>query len=289
MNPARHNVPDNPQKGRLANSKANPRGIQKTTMIEHSTKPSRYPQDLSKTYLWRALACGCRKTGGGTNRCGRGCIRSRQSMMLLSIGMGPIRTGIHMLRRRGVSLVLCHLVPLRLIGRVGGRIGGAVGRERGIYRNGRVRLYVRTARARRRGVDERTCCLSHTCRTAGLRIGSVGLGRTVKVVLVGRRTGGRRRVQTVVRLRGVGRGNIGGSNLRLRSVLWCRANLGLRGVVSTGSSRSLVCRFLFRRCVGNGGWVVRTWLCVLGSRPVVHKRKDSRARMPTNLWRKVSA
>jgi hypothetical protein len=120
----------------------------------------------------------------------------------------------------------------------------------------------------------------------------------VKVVLVGRRAGGRRRVQTVVRLGGVGRGNIGSHlRLRLRRVLRRRADLGLRGVVSS-SSRILVCRFLFRRCVGDGVWVVRTWLCVLGGGPVVHKRGDSRARMPTNLlkeefleldlWRRVN-
>lgn len=142
---------------------------------------------------------------------------------------------------------------------------------------------MRTARARRQGVDERTCCLSHTCRTTGLGVGCVGLGRTVKIVLVGRRAGGRRRVQTVIRLRGVGRWNIR-SNLRLRCILRRRADLGLRGVVSS-SSRILVCRFLFRGCVDDGVWVVRTWLCVLRSGPVVHKREDSRARMPTNLGR----
>lgn len=123
--------------------------------------------------------------------------------------------------------------------------------------------------------------MSHTCRTTGLGVGGVWLGRTVKIVLVGRRAGGRRRVQTVIRLRGVGRRNIR-SNLRLRCVLRRRADLRLRGVVSS-SSRILVCRFLFRGCVGDGVWVVRTWLCVLGSGPVVHKREDSRARMPTNL------
>lgn len=108
----------------------------------------------------------------------------------------------------------------------------------------------------------------------------------MKVILVARRAGGGRRVQTVVRLRGVGRRNIGGSNLRLRCILRRGAGLGLRGVVSS-SSRSLFCGFLFRRCVGDGVWVVRTWLCVLGSGPVVHKREDSRAKMPTNLSREI--
>lgn len=99
---------------------------------------------------------------------------------------------------------------------------------------------------------ERTRCLSHTGRRAtGLRVGGVGLGAR-KVVLVGGRASGRR-VQPVLRLRGVRGRNIGGSNLGLRRVL----HVGW-GVVSRGSSRSLVCRRMFRRCVGDGRVVVRT-------------------------------
>lgn len=94
-----------------------------------------------------------------------------------------------------------------------------------------------------------TCCLSHTGRRAGLRVGGVGL-RAREIVLVGGRTSGRR-VQPVLWLGGVGGRNVGGSNLRL-----CVLDVG-RGVVSRGSSRSLVCRLGFRRCVGDGR-VVRT-------------------------------
>jgi hypothetical protein len=160
------------------------------------------PQGSSKTYLSRARSCSCGNRGGRTNRCsGRG-IRTGQSMMLLSIAVRPVRARVHLVRGRRVALVLSHLVPLRLVGGVGRRIRWAVGRKGRIYRNGRVRLNDRTARARRQ--VERTCCLSHTCRATGLRVGSVGLGWAVEVVLVvGRGAGGGRRVQTVVRLRGV--------------------------------------------------------------------------------------
>jgi hypothetical protein len=123
-------------------------------------------------------------------------------MMLLSVAVRPVRARVHLVRGRRVALVLSHLVPLRLVGRVGRRIGGAIGRKRRIYRNGRVRLHDRTARARRQ--VERTCCLSHTCRATGLRVGGVGLGWAVEVVLVvGRGAGGGRSVQPVVGLRGV--------------------------------------------------------------------------------------
>ena len=117
-----------------------PRGHPRQQWLNNVKSLQKYPQESSKTYLWRARPFECTNRRGGTNRCGRGGIRSRQSMMLLSIAMRPIRTCVHMLRRRGMTLVLRHLMPLGLIRRVGRRIGGAVGRERRIYRNGRVRL-----------------------------------------------------------------------------------------------------------------------------------------------------
>lgn len=164
-----------------------------------------------------------------------------------------------------MTLILSHLVSLGVIGRVCGRVGWTVGREGWIYRHGVVRLDIGGSGGTARG-QERTCCLSHTGRRATrLGVGGVG-GRAREIFLVsGRARRRRRRVQAVVRLGGVGRRNIGGSSVRLRGVLRVRAHLWLRGVgvgvVSRGSSRGLVCGGRggrFRRCVGDGRWVVRT-------------------------------
>lgn len=178
-------------------------------------------------------------------------------MVRLSIALWPLRARVHLMRgRRRMPLILRHVVYLGLVGRVRRRIAWAVGREGRIYRDGAVRLEGR--RGSRRG-QERTCCLSHTGRRATrMGVGSVG-GRTREVVLVGGRASRVRGVQPVVRLGGVGGRDIGGSNLRLRFVF----HLGLRRVIvlSRGSSRGLVCEGRggrFRRCFGDGRWVVRT-------------------------------
>lgn len=107
--------------------------------------------------------------------------------MLMLVPMRPFRTRIHLRWWwwGGVSLVLGHVMALGLIGGVGRRIGRTGGRNRGIYRNVRVRLYVRRiitmvillpiVQGHRR-----TCCLSHTCRAAGL-----GTRRVVVLRLAG--------------------------------------------------------------------------------------------------------
>jgi hypothetical protein len=124
----------------------------------------------------------------------------------------------------------------------------------------------RHGRSRRhgRGGQERTCCLGHTGRTTGLRVGSVRLGWARQVVLVvGRRASGRW-VQAVLGLGGVGGGN-GGTGLGLRRVRVLRvgAYFRLRGVSvvsgrgGSSSSRSLVCRMfrMIRMAVVRGGWL----------------------------------
>jgi hypothetical protein len=178
----------------------------------------------------------------------------------------PIWTRIHLWRRRGrVARVLSHVVALRLIRRVGRRIGGARCRDRGIYRNVRVRLHVRVIAMAIwlpiiQGVHGRTCCLSHTCRTSGLGVRRVMVLRGAGQVFgVGwRARGGRRLVQTVVRLGCVGRSS--GADLWLRSVLRAWARLRLGRVLSSGSSRWLVCGCEFRICRGGRWWIwcVRT-------------------------------
>jgi len=185
-------------------------------------------------------------------------------MMLLCVAMGPVRTGVHLVRRGRMALILSHLVSLRLVGGVGRRVCGAVRRERGIYHG--VRLDIGRWASLECG-QEQTWCLSHAGRsTTRLRAGRVGLWAR-KVLLVGGRAS-RWRVQPVLWL-----GSIGGAHLGLRCVL----DVGW-GVMSRGSSsRSLVCG-LFRRGVGGGRMVVRTWLCVLGSWPVHKKLCSSRAR-----------
>ena len=213
--------------------------------------------ESSKTYLARARPCG-RSRGGGTNRCGRRAVGSRKTVLMLRIAMRPFRTRIHLWRRRRrrVALILSsHVVALGRVRRVRRRIGWAGGRNRGIYRNVSVRLHVRLIAmaiwmpiAQR--VHGRTCCLSHTWRTSGLRVRRVVVLRRAGQVLrvSGRARGWRRLVQTVVGLRRVG--GSAGSDLRLRRVLRVRARLGLRGVLSRGSSRSLVCSCKFRMCRG---------------------------------------
>jgi hypothetical protein len=99
-------------------------------------------------------------------------------------------------------------------------------------------------------VDERTCCLRHTCRAAGLGVGRVLVGgRAGEVFGVGRASGGGRLVQTVVRLRRVGRGDVGGwPDLGLGGVLTSRAHLGLI-VLSRRCSGRLVCSRSLRMSV----------------------------------------
>lgn len=114
-----------------------------------------------------------------TNRSSRSGVRTRQTMVTrLRISMRPFRARIHLRRRWGrVTLILSHVMALRLVGRVGGRIGRAGSRDWGIYRNVCVRLHVvgvramvieLTIAATEGGVHRRTCCLNHTCRAAGL-------------------------------------------------------------------------------------------------------------------------
>ena len=212
----------------------------------------------SRTYLTRARPCG-RSRGGGTNRCGRRAVGSWQTVLVLRIPMRPVWTRIHLRRRRGVALVLGHVMALRLVGRVRRRIGGARGRNRGIYRNNaRVRLYVRVIAMAIlvpiiEGVYGRTCCLSHTCRTSRLGVRRVMvLRRTGQVFGIRRARSRRRLVQSVV-----GLGRVGGSarsHLRLGSVLRVGARLRLGGILSSGSSRCLVCGYEFRKCRG-GRWI----------------------------------
>lgn len=163
-------------------------------------------------------------------------------MLMLSISMRPVWTRIH-LRRRGVALILGHVMALGLVGRVGRRIVGAGCRDRGIYRNVGVRLDVRLrVMAILLPIVEghgRTCCLSHTCRAAGLGVRRVMVLRLTGQVVRIRLRASCGRVQTVVRLRRVGGGNVGGSHFRLGSVLGGGTDVGLRRVLS--SSRSLVC------------------------------------------------
>ena len=192
-------------------------------------------------------------------------------MLMLTISMRPFWTRIHLRRRRRrVALVLRHLMTLRLIGRVGRGVGRAGGRDGGIYRNAGVRLHVRVVAMAivlpimmEGGGHGRTCCLSHTCRTTGLGAGRVVVLRRASEVLgVGGGARGGRLTQTVVRLRRVGGGNIGGgAHVGLRRVLRVGADLRLggRGVLSSGCSRSLVCSREFRmgrgrRCI----WKMRT-------------------------------
>lgn len=171
---------------------------------------------------------------GGTNRCSGGSV-VWHARLVLAVAVRPVRTSVHLVRRGRVVWVL-HLVAwARLVRRVGGRVSRAVRRERGIYRSGGVRLGMIEVR---HGV--RTCCLSHTGGTSGLRVRGVGWRRAREVFRVGRAR--RRWVQSVFGLGGVGGRNIGGSHLGLRSIMRRWTNLRLRGVVmSTGSSRIGVC------------------------------------------------
>lgn len=101
-------------------------------------------------------------------------------------------------------------------------------------------------RRSRRGGDgrgsglERTCCLSHTGRTTGLRVGSKRWrAREVILVVCGRTS--RRWVQSVLGLGGVGRGNVRGPGLGLRRVgvlrVWASFRLRrVRVMRSRGSS-----------------------------------------------------
>ena len=207
----------------------------------------------------------------------------------LRVSMRPFWARIHLGRRWGrVTLILSHVVALRLVGRVGRRVGRAGSRDWGIYRNVCVRLHVVGVRAMvielpiaatEGDVHRRTCCLNHTCRAAGLCVRRVMvLRRATHVIRVrGWARSGRWLVQTVVWLRRVGGRNIGGgscgTNVGLRRVLGGRTNLRLRGVRSSGSSRSLVYSWKFRRRRDRRWiWKMRTWLRVLRSRSVIHIR-----------------
>lgn len=66
-----------------------------------------------------------------TNRSSRSGVRTRQTMVTrLRISMRPFRARIHLRRRWGrVTLILSHVMALRLVGRVGGRIGRAGSRD----------------------------------------------------------------------------------------------------------------------------------------------------------------
>lgn len=140
-------------------------------------------------------------------------------MPMLSVTVRPFGARIHLWRRRRrVTLILRHVMTLWLIGRVGRRIGGTGGCDGGIYRNVGVRFHVvvliivdvvgwsvmvnmRLTITTTEGGDRRTCCLSHTCRAAGLSAGRVMVLRSRHVIIGGRARGGggcRRLVQTVV-------------------------------------------------------------------------------------------
>lgn len=123
-----------------------------------------------------------------------------------------------------MALVLSHVVTLGLIRRIGRWVGGARGRNGGIYRNAGVRLQVggggggavdkveiglgvmaiglsMITGAQGAGCQRRTCCLSHTCRTAWLGVRRVVVLRTSEIIGISRRTrssSGRWLVQTVV-------------------------------------------------------------------------------------------
>lgn len=156
-------------------------------------------------------------------------------MMALTVMRWPVRARVHLVWWGRVALVLGHLVSLRLVRGVGRRVGRAIGRERGI------------------------CCLSHTGRTTRLRVRSVRL-RAGKIILISGRAGWGG-IEAVIRLWCIGGRNIGGSNLGLRRVLGSGAHFRLWSVsvMSTSSSRSLVCGMLFRRCFDRRCcWVVRT-------------------------------
>lgn len=153
-------------------------------------------------------------------------------------------------------------------------IEGRTARSRGRIRrrNGgrRMRRHGSRRRLGRRGGLERTCCLSHTGRTTGLRVGSVGLRWARQVILVVCRRASRRWVQAVLGLGSVGRGNIGGSGLGLRRVRVLRvgAYFRLRGVsvVSGSSSRGLVCRMfrmMIRMAAVRGRWWWLSWWWVV--------------------------
>lgn len=98
-------------------------------------------------------------------------------------------------------------------------------------------------------IDERTCCLRHTCRAAGLRVGRVLVVGLAGEVFGVRRPRGGRLVDPVVGLRRVGRGDVrGGSDFRLGGVLARRTDLRL-GVLSRRRRGRLVCRRIFRMSV----------------------------------------
>ena len=141
-------------------------------------------------------------------------------MPVLSVTVRPFGARIHLRRRRGrVTLILSHVMTLGLVGRVGRRIGGTRGCDGGIYRNVGVRFHVvvvlvivdvvgwsvmvnmRLTITTTEGDDRRTCCLSHTCRAAGLSAGRVMVLGSRHVIIGGGARGGcgcRRLVQTVV-------------------------------------------------------------------------------------------
>lgn len=174
------------------------------------------------TYLTRTRPSN-RSGKGRTNRSSRSGIRTGHTVVtVLCITMRPLGTRIH-LRRRRMTLVLCHVVTLGLIGRIGRWVGGARGRNGGIYRNAGVRLQVgggggavdeveiglgvmaiglsMITGAQGAGGQRRTCCLSHTCRTAWLGVRRVVVLRTSEIIGISRRTrssSGRWLVQTVV-------------------------------------------------------------------------------------------
>lgn len=207
-----------------------------------------------KTYLsWTGARRGrgrCR-----TDRCGGRTVRSWQPMLMLPVLMCPFRTRIH-LRWRGMSLVLSHLVALRVVRRVRGRVGGAGRSNRRIYRNLRVRLHLRRIAmvillSTFEGV-RRTCSLSHTWRTAGLGVRRVVVLRLTRQILREPTRARRGWIQTVVRLRCVRGWNGDGSNLGLGRVMVRGADFLLWWILSGGrgggssSSRSLFCGWRFR-------------------------------------------
>lgn len=122
-------VSDDPWEAGLFRSRPSPEAS-KTKGNEQKSPES------SKAYLARARPCS-RSRRGRTHRCSRRGIGAWH-MMLLCVAMGPVRAGVHLVRRGRMALILSHLVSLRLVGGVGRRVCGAVRRERGIYHGVRL-------------------------------------------------------------------------------------------------------------------------------------------------------
>ena len=184
-------------------------------------------------------------------------------MRVLSVLRSPVGPTVHL--RRRMTLVLCHVVARRRVGRVVAGEGGTGRGDRGIYRYVRVRFHVWSvvmvmlvSILQRHG---RTCCLSHiSC--AGARMVLMMRVLLLTRQVVGWEVGGTRRgcVDAV----------IGGRRGRRREV--CRSDVLLRRVGEL-RSRCLICGWrIFRLRVPERKAVrrVQTWLRVF-RRPSVHQ------------------